>query len=206
MSGPIDQRMLERAARGDRAAAGELLLEASGMLTSYIARELPKSISHVVSVEDVLQETFQSAFATLGELKSTDEASFFAWLRAIARHRMLDALRRHKRKRRGGGLKQVAAQSSTDSMLGLFDALACQSTPVRRASREEALACMHVALARLPEDYREVVRLRFLEDKSYKEVAQAMGRTEGAVQGLITRAKERLRDLLGRASAYLSTR
>jgi RNA polymerase sigma-70 factor (ECF subfamily) len=198
--------MLERAAQGDRAAVGELLLEASGPLSAYIARELPKSIAHVVSVEDVLQETFHSAFATIGDLKSTDEAAFLAWIRAIARHRMLDALRRHKRKRRGGGRKQVKAESSTDSMLGLFDVLADESTPLRRASREEALACMHVALADLPEDYREVVRLRFLEDKSYKEVALAMGRSEGAVHGLITRAKERLRELLGRASAYLSTR
>jgi RNA polymerase sigma-70 factor (ECF subfamily) len=154
----------------------------------------------------MLQETFHSAFATIGDLRSKDEAAFIAWLRAIAKNRMLDALRRHKRKRRGGDRKQVAAHSSTDSMLGLFDMLADDSTPLRRASRDEALACMNVALAGLPDDYREVVRLRFFEDRSYKEVADAMGRSEGAVHGLITRAKERLRDLLGRASAYLSTR
>jgi RNA polymerase sigma-70 factor (ECF subfamily) len=206
MSCQIDQQLLARAIGGDRAAAGELLLEASGMLTAYVARELPKPIAHLVSVEDVLQETFHSAFATIGDLQAADEAAFLAWLRTIAKHRMLDTLRRHKRKRRGGDRQQVAAHSSTDSVLNLFDALCGDATPSRRVSRNEALSCMHVALAELPEDYRQAVRLRFLEDKSYKEVAEAMGRSEGAVHGLITRAKDRLRDLLGRASAYLSSR
>ena len=48
------------------------------------------------------------------------------------------------------------------------------------------------ALARLPEDYREVITLRHVEGRSFEEIAAAMGRTSGAVRMLWMRALERL--------------
>jgi RNA polymerase sigma-70 factor, ECF subfamily len=49
------------------------------------------------------------------------------------------------------------------------------------------------ALERLPADYREVIILRNLEDLSYDEIAQRMGRTPGAVRMLWVRALAQLR-------------
>ena len=80
-----------------------------------------------------------------------------------------------------------------------------ESTPLRRASRKEALQYMSVALAELLEQYREAIRLQYVEGKSYVEIAEAMERTVDAVQGLIKRAKKKLRDSLGHASTYLSS-
>ena len=84
--------------------------------------------------------------------------------------------------------------------------VADDSTPLRRASRNDALQSMQVALAELPEQYREAIRMRYMEGKSYDEIAEAMGKTPQAVHGLIKRAKQRLRESLGSASAYLSSR
>ena len=64
---------------------------------------------------------------------------------------------------------------------------------------------MDIALIQLPAQYREVLRLRYLEGKPREEVAASMGRTVQAVHGLIKRAKQQLRDSLGHASAYLSS-
>ncbi len=57
-------------------------------------------------------------------------------------------------------------------------------------------------IAQLPEDYRHAVQLRLLEGRSLEEVAEAMDRTPRAVQGLIDRAKKKMRADLGRLSLY----
>jgi RNA polymerase sigma factor (sigma-70 family) len=51
-----------------------------------------------------------------------------------------------------------------------------------------------------------VIQLRYIDEKSYAEIGQLMNRSEEAVHGLLKRAKQKLRDGLGRASAYLSSR
>ena len=63
---------------------------------------------------------------------------------------------------------------------------------------------MLLALSQLPEDYREAIRLQFMEGMGYQEIADEMGKTPGAIQGLVKRARQKLRDNLGTASAYLS--
>ena len=68
--------------------------------------------------------------------------------------------------------------------------------------RHEAIEAVHEAIDALPEEYRQAVRLRFLEGKSLEEIAELMGRSPRAVQGLVDRAKEKMRATLGRLSVY----
>ena len=65
---------------------------------------------------------------------------------------------------------------------------------------------MQAALATMPDDYREALRLRYFEGLSIDETATRLGRTPAAVRGLTDRGKARLRDILGRMSLYLSVR
>ena len=65
---------------------------------------------------------------------------------------------------------------------------------------------MHIAIAELPDDYRQVIQLRYLESKSIQETASIMERTEASVRSLTDRAKKKLREALGRISNYLSDR
>jgi RNA polymerase sigma-70 factor (ECF subfamily) len=77
-----------------------------------------------------------------------------------------------------------------------------RSTPSQSLARKEAVRAVQVAMAGLPEDYREAVRLRFLEGRSVEGVAAEMHRSPGAVRGLIDRAKRAMRETMGRASHY----
>ena len=58
------------------------------------------------------------------------------------------------------------------------------------------------AIAELPDEYRRAVQLMLLECKSLEETAQIMNRGPRAVQGLIDRAKKKMRAVLGRLSMY----
>jgi RNA polymerase sigma-70 factor (ECF subfamily) len=77
-------------------------------------------------------------------------------------------------------------------------------TPSRSAAKHEGIEAVQVAMAGLPEDYREAIRLRYLEQKSVEEVAAAMGRSAAAIRGLLDRAKKKMRAAMGRSSLYFS--
>jgi RNA polymerase sigma-70 factor (ECF subfamily) len=205
---PSDE-LIQRATSGDRAAVGELLYAATDPLTRFITLKLSASLREATSVEDILQETFAVAFRDIGRFQLTPEGSFRGWLRTIALHRIQDAAKECQRKKRGGGQHRIRTPrtSPDDSVLDLFDALAQEhETPLRQASRNEALRIMQVALAELPDNYRLAIRLRYMEGLSYEDIAIRVETSVGAVQGLLKRAKQKLRDALGNASAFLSSR
>ena len=60
------------------------------------------------------------------------------------------------------------------------------------------------ALAELPSDYRLIVQLRYFDGLSLEETADVVGKTTGAVRGVLDRAKQKIRESLQSASRYLS--
>jgi len=81
---------------------------------------------------------------------------------------------------------------------------ATYTTPSRAAARREADSFIEQALAKIPSDYADVIRLYDLEQRPIAEVAQHLGRTEGAVYMLRARAHDRLREALGTESMFFS--
>jgi RNA polymerase sigma-70 factor (ECF subfamily) len=201
--------LIERARAGDRLALEELLLTHAGQLSHHIARRLPASLTSVVSVEDILQETLLRAYLEIGKLRDTTPRGFFAWLKSVADLRILDALKAQKRQKRGAGIRRARkdADSPTGSLDELIDRLpGHEATASRLVARREALLALQVGMAGLPEDQREAIRLHILEGKSLDETAAAMGRTSSAVRNLIHRGKHNLAQAMGRASLWLSAR
>lgn len=204
-----EESLICRAIEGDRSAAGELLYISADRLTRFISQRLPKAAQDTISPEDVLQETFKVAFRDIGKFEMRGGGAFYGWLRTIALHQIQDVLKAQQRKKRGGDRQRVrnTLAAGEESIVNLFDVLTGDDrTPLRKASRREALQFMQVALAELPDQYRQAIHLQYVEQMSYEEIADAMDTTPGAVQGFIKRAKQRLRDSLGNASAYLSSR
>lgn len=135
-----------------------------------------------------------------------DEA-FYCWVAAIAEHRLLDLLKGLRRARRspGTGARLLAPRDGTESVAGLLADLAEDTaTPSRFAAREEAIAAVRVGLAGLAEDYREVLRVRYVERLPVEEIAARMQRTVSAVHNLCHRGLAQLRAALGRSSCYLT--
>ena len=71
------------------------------------------------------------------------------------------------------------------------------TSPSSQAGRNEAAQAIQIAIQALPPDYRDVIRLRHLEGKSIQEISALMQRSPGAIRGLLDRAKQELRTVIG---------
>src|SRR4051812_47146775 len=90
--------VLHRAMGGDQAALVELLVDEQPRLDARISRKLPRSLSRVISIEDLLQEVFRRAFQGVSAFTPVGEphGSFQAWLGTIADNAVRDSLRHYR--------------------------------------------------------------------------------------------------------------
>ena len=208
MSRPSEAELALAAQNGDREAMGQLLLGQYDELVQYLTPRLPEPVTRHLSVDDVVQQAFARAFTEIQRFEYRGKGSFGAWLRSIADHRLQDGIKLLRRKKRGGDRVQIEAPLRTaDSIADLMAMLPGNDPTASRVLRHrEAQQAMRVAIAELPDDYRDVIQWRYLEGRSIKETAELMGRSEASVRSLAERAKKKLREALGRLSAYLSNR
>ena len=126
--------------------------------------------------EDLTQETFEACVhaARRGE----PDALTMRWLIGVARHKLVDHYRRHSREERKLSL---VWNRSTEAAPLPFDTTS---------------AVAMAALAELSAEHRLVLVLRYLDDLPVAEVATLMGRSTGATESLLVRARRALSESL----------
>lgn len=201
-----DDNLLDQARGGSQEALGRLLEEHVPALWARLAARIPPRWQALLSPDDVLQQTCAEVFLQIDRFKSLREGSFAAWIRAIAEHHLATALEMLDAQKRGGDWRQVGQRSREDSLAELYELVAVTaSTPSRHAAREERHRALEQAIQQLPQDYQQVVRMFDLEGRPAIDVAQALGRSPGAVYMIRARAHRWLGELLGNASRLLTT-
>jgi len=143
--------------------------------------------------EDVAQEAFLRAFTSLRSLSRPD--AFVGWLLKIARNLATDRLRKRK--------SIVSLEALGDGMeeSHTFARRSEEPDPSRSLEAGEELRMVLDALQSLPDPYREVVALRYLEALDGKSMARAVGEPEGTVRNRLFRALEMLREKVLRKGA-----
>jgi RNA polymerase sigma-70 factor (ECF subfamily) len=135
-----------------------------------------------------LEDAVQDVLLTVHTIRHTYDPTrpFAPWLTAVARHRLLDRLRRRSR------------QSGRETELTEFHETfaAAETNHPGLAGEAERLKA---AIAALPEGQRRAVEMLKLKEMSLKEAAQASGQSETALKVSVHRAIKRLRILLGGA-------
>ena len=197
--------LITQAVAGDQAALQKLLVSQRSAVLRYAECRLPLALRDHVDPDDVVQQTFVEAFRSISRFRLSEYQSFQAWLFGTADNVIRDVSKWHKRQKRGGGMKRLRYTSPTESqsVAELVELLSAGShTPSRSAVGHEATAELTRVIGELPEDYRQAVQLRLLAGKSLAETAREMNRSPRAVQGLIDRAKKKMRAALGRLSKY----
>ncbi|HYW70832.1 MAG TPA: sigma-70 family RNA polymerase sigma factor [Pyrinomonadaceae bacterium] len=170
-----DERRLVEAAQQDRACFGAVYEKYFGLVYGFIARRVRER----TLAEDLTSEVFRKALANLPRFKWTG-APFGAWLLKIAANMIADRAKRDARLSQSRAEDSLAgARSSEDSQASLEHA--------------ERRAQLFRLVDELPNDQKRVVVLRFAEEKSIKEIALELGRSEGAVKQLQFRALESMR-------------
>ena len=165
------------------------------------------SAQKLIDAEDILQDVFTKAFRQIGRYDPHRGASLYAWLKTIADHQLADAMKRMRRKKRGGDCRQLTPNDmGLQSTVAQLVDLVCQEnhTASRSVARNDAAAAIQVGVASLPEDQRDAIRAKFFDGMNVEEIAQDMGRTPGAIRGLIHRAQKNLAEMMGRSSQWLS--
>lgn len=198
-----DQQQVERAVQGDQTVLAELLEQAGVALHVEIEHRLAAKHRGLVDADDILQVTYLEAFLRIGTFVWNGPSSFSAWLLRIAENNLRDAIRELERdKRRPPGARRAFA-SLDDSSVALVDRIIAPiTTSSGKASREESKQALHRALAQLPPDYEQVIRLYELDELSGPEVAERMNRSHGAVRMMLGRARARLVELLSSESSF----
>lgn len=182
MVSPADQggdwgRLMAAAQAGDAAAYRRLLTEILPFVRALIVRQIGRAD------EDAAQE----ALLSLHLVRHTydPQRPFKPWLASIVRHRLLDELRRVKRR------------SAKETTVEDFDVTAERlATNSNQEAIDEVQALRH-ALDQLPEAQRQAVLLVRLQDKSLAEAAVELGTSVGALKVSVHRALKRLKSLLG---------
>jgi RNA polymerase sigma-70 factor (ECF subfamily) len=196
-----EQELIARAVGGDRQALVALLYQHYEPLAAHLRRKLPAGGRGVLDVDDILQQTFLKAFQHIHTFAARGENAFYRWLRTLGDHACIDAARRRQCRpdQRDGPRSLTAANGPAPEAV---DA----ETPSGAAARGEAVRAVHRALTTLPPRQREAVALVSLEGLSLTEAAQRLGTTRSAVRALIGRGLDKLREVLGSMSSYLSRR
>ena len=199
--------LVSRASAGDRSAMQELLMLHHRQLITTIEKRVPADLRGVLSADDVCQEAYVSVFRQITSFQPHDEHAFERWLRTIADRKLVDLIRTQRAAKRGGGQRVDAryARNDTSSMIELLDILAVhERTPSRSAAHRELVRIVQDALDGLKEDYREVLRLRYIQSLSVAETAQQMGRSDGAVMMLCNRGLQQLEEVIGDPARFFS--
>jgi RNA polymerase sigma-70 factor (ECF subfamily) len=199
----LHQQLLGDAVAGNRTALERLLILEFSHVHRHIARQLPDWLRGAMSVDDLLQDTFAQAFRDIGQFNYRSEGSLRSWLCKIADNRLQDVIRRLRRKKRGGGRAPMPLDANRSSWLELAAVISDHGdSPSQVAARGEIVQAVQVGMSSLPDDQREAVRRRFIERQDYAAMGEAMGRSPQAARSLVYRAKDSLRDFMGRSSRW----
>lgn len=190
--------LLDALRRGDRAAQGEILVYFQPWLKLLARLQIDSHFQGKFDPSDIVQQTLLEACRALPRFRGQTQAELAAWLRQILAHVLAHEVRRYRGTRQRDLDREVSLeQSLAESSRRLGEVLATSGTsPSQQAIRHEQEVLLAEILARLPEDYREVIVLRNLEGLPHEEVARRMDRSVGAVRMLWVRALARLRQEL----------
>ena len=173
-----DERLLIEEAQKDPACFAELYENNFARVYAYIVRR----VENRTETEDLTSEVFHHALANLKRYEWRG-IPFSAWLYRIAANLISDRWQRWGR--------EVCDDASLES---------AQASPVEITEIEQRATIFRL-VDTLPPEQKRVVVLRFVEQKSIKEVAKAIRKTEGAVKQLQFRAITNLRSRLEGADA-----
>lgn len=190
----------------DESALQCLLMERAERLHGYVERKIPSELRSRIPAEDVLQEVWVAVFRGIANFREDGPDAFDRWLTSITQSKVVDAIRRAGRLKRGGGHRFAhEAQRRTTSYLDLSARVSAeQRTPSSEDAAKEAVHAVQIALSTLPADYRCAITMHHIEGRSHAEVAEAMTRTRPAVNSLLYRGLHMLRKQLEPAGRFFS--
>lgn len=173
------QSFISEAKKGKRQAQNHLMDLFWDNVYSYVFHK----ISDEEESEDIAIETFTKVFAKL-KLYNSD-FDFKTWVLSIAHNTMIDHIR-----------KTPALKLSLDDENYSIDIQEDLPSPEETLIQQQDNDALNLYLQKLKPEYRRILELRFLEEKTYKEIAEELDLTMANVKVRLLRARQLLQDIL----------
>ena len=158
-----DEQLVKNYANGDNDAFDTLLARYQQKIYSYIL-----FLVHDDEVaDDLFQETFMKAIVTIRQGRYMESGRFSAWLTRIAHNLVIDKYRQDRN-------SNVISNDASDADL-FNDASLSDITVEMKMITEQSLTDVGRLLKELPDNQKEVLYMRFYQDLSFKEIADATG-------------------------------
>jgi RNA polymerase sigma factor (sigma-70 family) len=142
--------------------------------------------------EDIFQESFMKAIVTIKQGRYVDNGKFYSWVTRIAHNLIIDLYRRER--------NENTVSNEEFAEVDLFNnAKLCDENVEDVLVREQVFTDVRKLMHHLPDNQKEVVQLRYYEDRSFKEIADltgvsintALGRMRYAVLNMRRMAEEK---------------
>lgn len=180
MDTPFSDTCAERVKTGDPDAIGEVYTVMADRLLGYlVARVRDRQIA-----EDLLEQVFIKLIRK-GHAISGDAVAMKVWLFRVAYTTAMDHLRKVARR------PEYMVSDFTDMHLASLE-----DGPIDAVVRDENRATVRAAMAHLSEDQRTVLELRYLAGLGAREIAETLGKTEGAIRSLQHRGERAMHRML----------
>jgi len=178
LTGENDRELVSKALQGNQKAFRQIVERYHSTAYAVVRGVLGNSDD----VDDVLQNVYIKMYRGLGGFRG--ESRLSTWIYQIARNEAINAAR----KRRPGGtpVDEVVLPAGEDA------------NPEAAYGRQELSEQMEEAMAGMDDNYRMVLELRYMGERSYEEIAEAMGLPIGTVKTYIYRGKVQLKRILTR--------
>lgn len=158
-----DEQLVEMYAKGDNSAFDVLLSRYQQKLYSYILF----LVHNEDTANDLFQETFVKAIVTIQQGRYVESGKFSAWLTRIAHNLIIDKYRQDK---------NANLISNDNDECDIFNNAALSDITVEmKIIKEQSLADVERLVKELPAVQQEVVYMRFYQNLSFKEIAEASG-------------------------------
>ena len=187
-----DQTLLEQYVQGNREAISQLLERHTRRVRDYV-RMMVKDND---VADDLTQEVLIKVVRVIDEGRYTDKGRFLPWMLRIAHNRVLDYFRAQKQ------VKTISESSAGFDVLGNKNLAepSIEDSIIMKQRAEEIRALVE----ELPEEQREVVKMRYYEGLSFKEIAEQTGVGINTAHGRMRYALINMRQLIKKRNLILN--
>ena len=182
-----DKELVNIYIKGDERALQELVNRHKSRIYSYILA----TIKNKALAEDFFQDTFIKVIKTLKGGKYNEEGKFLPWVMRISHNLMIDYFRKEKRFRKVSGKSRDNEEYDVFSTIG-YDELNMEERLIKAQLKTD----VKELIERLPEEQKEVVKLRHYYDMSFKEISDITNVSINTALGRMRYALINLRKLV----------
>jgi len=193
------ENWLNQAKGGNSDALGRLLGAYMNYLKTLAQAQMDERLKRRIGASDVVQETLLEAHRDFLQFVGRTPAEFSGWLRTILINNLKRAIECHLMTAKRDMRRELSLEDlnrKTDQSAARLESLL--AAPNRSVGSEvqmhESLIRLSDSIAKLSAEHREVIILRHIQGMPFKEIAERLNKTSGAVRMIWMRAIEKLRE------------